>query len=317
MTKCWQAWLVAIGALLSLPAAAERFSFAAFGDTPYLDSERALMPGLLDALDSEALAFVIHVGDFKSGSSLCSDDVFRDRLQLFNASRHPFIYVPGDNEWTDCHRRACGGYDPVERLNLLRKLFYPDGMTLGKRRFALERQSRKTAYAAYRENARWQRGKILFVAINVPGSANNFGKKRQPSAEFVARARANRAWLASAFARARRDRLAGIVIAMHGDPGFAAASAGNPARGYAELLRQLTAETLAFSGQVLLIHGDTHFHRLDQPLRDPSNGAPVPNFHRLIVYGSPFMGWDRISVDDERADPFQIEARNYPAQSGP
>lgn len=104
---------------------------------------------------------------------------------------------------------------------------------------------------------------------------------------------------------------------MHGDPGFAAASAGNPARGYAELLRQLTAETLAFSGQVLLIHGDTHFHRLDQPLRDPSNGAPVPNFHRLIVYGSPFMGWDRISVDDERADPFQIEARNYPAQSGP
>lgn len=315
MTRRWRAWLVALGILHALPAAAQRFSFAAMGDVPYLDSERALVPGLLQTLDSEALAFVIHVGDFKSGWSTCSDDLYRDRLQLFNASRHPLIYVPGDNEWTDCDRRDCGAYDPVERLGRLRQLFYADDKTLGRSRFALERQSRDPAYADYRENARWQRGKILFVAINVPGSSNNIGKKLRPSEEFVARARANSAWLASSFARARRDRLTGIVIAMQGDPGFEAASTGNPARGYRELLQLLGAESRAFGGQVLLIHGDSHIHRLDRPMRNPSNGALAANFRRLIVYGSPFMGWDKISVDDERADPFSFEARPYSAHT--
>ena len=35
------------------------------------------------------------------------------------------IYVPGDNEWTDCHRANNGGYDPLERLAFLRAMFYP------------------------------------------------------------------------------------------------------------------------------------------------------------------------------------------------
>jgi hypothetical protein len=38
------------------------------------------------------------------------------------ASHTPFVFVPGDNDWTDCHRRA-GAYDPLERLARLRVFF--------------------------------------------------------------------------------------------------------------------------------------------------------------------------------------------------
>jgi hypothetical protein len=42
-------------------------------------------------------------------------------------------------------------------------------------------------------------------------------------------------------------------------------SAGRPNRAYRELLTQILAETRGFAGEVLLVHGDSHFHRIDQP----------------------------------------------------
>ena len=45
-----------------------------------------------------------HDGDIKNGSTVCSNEMFANRLELFNTFAHPLIYVPGDNEWTDCHR---------------------------------------------------------------------------------------------------------------------------------------------------------------------------------------------------------------------
>jgi hypothetical protein len=83
---------------------AQPIAIGLFGDTAYSARER------------ELLAFVIHDGDIKSGGSLCSDAVFMDILGVFQASRHPLIYVPGDNEWTDCHRQNNGPFDPLERL---------------------------------------------------------------------------------------------------------------------------------------------------------------------------------------------------------
>jgi hypothetical protein len=51
-----------------------------------------------------------------------SDAVFQNRLDLFNRFTAPFIFVPGDNEWTDCHRANNGGFDPLERLDRLRMM---------------------------------------------------------------------------------------------------------------------------------------------------------------------------------------------------
>ena len=291
-------------ALLAFAAHAEPIAFGLFGDTPYNRWEREHLPDLIAEMDGENLAFVIHDGDIKSGDGVCSDEAFKDILAVFRKSAHPLVYVPGDNDWTDCHRKSNGRYDPVERLDKLREWFYPDDFSLGRRRLKLERQSHDPAFARYRENVRWEIGGALFVALNVPGSDNNFHGTRRiggPVAEFIERSAANRVWLAQAFALARARKLAGILIAMQGNPGFHAANAGKPSPGYRDVLIQLREETQAFAGQVVLVHGDTHQHRIDQPMEDPDTGETVRNFTRVETFGSPFFGWVRGQID--AADP--------------
>jgi hypothetical protein len=263
-------------------------------------------------MDRENLSFVVHVGDIKSGSEDCSDAALRDILGVFGASAHPLIYTPGDNEWTDCHRYSNGGYDPLERLARLREWFHAGDFALGRRKLKLERQSSEPAYSEYRENVRWEAGGAMFVALNVSGSGNNYRgprKKGGPVAEFIERSAANRAWLAQAFAMAREKKLAGILIAMQGNPGFHAANAGHPEPGYRELLRQLREETQAFPGQVVLAHGDTHWHRIDQPLADPDNGETVNNFTRVETIGSPHFGWVRGIADATDPQVFRFSPR--------
>jgi hypothetical protein len=91
-----------------------RFEFGLIGDLPYNPEQEAKFPHLIQAMNEVNLAFVVHNGDFKSGVSPCSDELFADRQALFQTSKHPFIFLPGDNEWTDCHDVKAGGYDPIE-----------------------------------------------------------------------------------------------------------------------------------------------------------------------------------------------------------
>ncbi len=300
--------------LLASPSQAQRVSFGLFGDTPYNAWERRHLPELIAEMDREDLAFVIHDGDIKSGSDECSDAAFLDILGAFGKSMHPLVYVPGDNEWTDCHRRSNGSHDPLERLAKLRELFFVDAHALGQRKLVLERQSNDPAFAAYRENVRWQAGGVLFVGLNLPGSSNNFhGAKGGvgPSSEYLTRGKANRAWLAQAFALARDRRLAGLLLVIQGNPGFHAANAGRPATGYADFLDQLRRETTAFAGQVVLVHGDTHQQRIDQPMEDPETGATIKNFTRVETFGSPSFGWIKASIDPAHPRLFHFEPRIF------
>ena len=105
-----------------LPASASpTFSFGLWGDLPYARSNDApKMQPLIDDMNAADIAFSIYDGDLKDGSSKCTDDVFTSSIAMFNGLRKPAIYVPGDNEWTDCHRLNNGGYDNLERLAYLR-----------------------------------------------------------------------------------------------------------------------------------------------------------------------------------------------------
>ncbi|MGH8621861.1 MAG: hypothetical protein ACREUB_10405 [Burkholderiales bacterium] len=266
-----------------LPAA--DFTFGALGDTPYTWFEEAHFPGLLEGMSREDLAFVVHVGDFKAARAPCSDDVFRQRRQWFDLVRHPFIFVPGDNEWADCHRFQAGGYDPLERLAKLRQLFFAGEESLGRRRIRLARQS-----PDYPEHARWRHGDVLFVTLNVPGNANN---ARHMPEEFRSRSATVARWLEESFGLARGDRLRAVVLFMQANPW---AWPTGRYFGYRELLTALARAALAFDGEVLLVHGDTHRFRVDSPLREPATGATVSNFTRVEVFGSPGMNWVRIRV---------------------
>ncbi len=303
---------VALACLLPASAMADSFAFALIGDLPYGNFERQHLPDLLAEIGREDLAFVVHDGDIKRGSSVCSDEVFRDIRDVFNASRHPLVFVPGDNEWTDCHRSGSGGYDPLERLQKLRQIFHDGDSALGQRALLLERQSRDARFAAYRENVRWRIGPVLFIGMNVPGSNNNWGRDARPSAEHVERSRANRAWLSEAFAMAREGRLAGLMIVIQANPGLESAKQrrGRP-NGYLDFIEQLRAESRGFNGQVVLVHGDTHFHRIDKPLHDPASGETIMNFTRVETFGSPFMGWVKATFDSDDPAVFRFESRPY------
>lgn len=305
---------------LAAAPAAQPLTFGLLGDTPYSAWERAQLPDMLAAMGREGLAFAVHAGDIKGGGGVCSDAVFLDVLGVFQAAPLPLVYVPGDNDWTDCHRRSNGGYDPLERLARLREWFFAGEQTLGARPFRLERQSGDPAYTAYRENVRWEMGGALFVGLNLPGSNNNYhGTRRSgaPVAEYLARSAANRAWLAQSFALARQRRLAGLLIVVQGNPAFEAASAGQPKLGYRDFIEQLRQETQAYAGQVVLVHGDTHSYQLNQPLLDAAGQRVLDNFTRVETYGYPFMGWVKGTLDPADPRVFRFEPRRWSPAAAP
>jgi hypothetical protein len=268
--------------------AAADFTFAAFGDTPYSAEEEERFPALVAEMNREPLAFAVHIGDFKAAWQPCSDELYRQRREWFDLFHHPFVFIPGDNEWTDCRQRRAGGYDPVERLGKLRELFARGGETLGQRMLPLERQS-----PAYPEHARWRHGGLVFAALNLPGGANN---ARRDPAESRARTAAAIEWMAQTFRAARKAGAPAAVIFIHANP-WAQPSAHF--FGYREFLEALDAQTREFPGEVLLVHGDTHRYRVDRPAIHHDGRTPPANFTRVEVFGYPTMNWVRVRVSEE------------------
>jgi hypothetical protein len=298
--------VLALGALAAASQSAERFSFAVFGDTPYFAHEEAGVARLLESLREARVAFVVHVGDLKAGSTPCSDEVFADRLRLLDVSPVPLVFVPGDNDWTDCHRAGAGRHDPLERLDRLRALFHAGETSLGDRSLRLTRQGQDGRFRAYRENARWLVGGVVFVTLNIPGSNNNLGRNPDMDAEHAERMRANFEWLEVALKRAEAPDIRGLVVFSHADPRFGR----GPSRidGYRRLRAVLQAHAERFRRPLLYVHGDGHRYRVDQPLRDPSTGRPMNAFTRVEVFGSPELDWVRVEVDSANPRLFAISA---------
>jgi hypothetical protein len=211
---------------------------------------------LIDEMNAAPLAFVAHVGDIGSSALACRDDWLLERKKQFARIRHPFILLPGDNEWTDCK-------EPLARLKVWRSHFcYAE-------RIRVERQA-----GEYCEHVRWESGGTLFVALNVPGSNNNVRH-----AEHAPRMAAVLAWLeeSAALARGRDLRLA---VLMQADPFVTM-----PRDGFASLRRKLRSLGEGRPGKIVLIHGDTHIYRDDEP---------IPGVRRIEVWGSPFVSWLRL-----------------------
>lgn len=260
------------------------FTFAAFGDTPYTEDEESRFVSMIAEINREQPVFSIHVGDFKSGGSPCTDALFTQRRDWFTLFHQPLIYTPGDNEWTDCHRAWGTGYEPLERLQKLRSLFFSDNYSLGQRKITLTRQN-----TSYPEHARWEHEDIVFATLNVPGGNNNV---RMPD-ELAARGKQTEAWVASTFALARAQSSSAVVLAMQANPLSQGSRIG---RNYASLMNTITSESMNFKGEVLLIHGDTHYYRMDQPFVNPLTNDTVVNLTRLEVFGYPSVNWVRVRV---------------------
>lgn len=267
-------------------------SFALIGDTPYSEAEAVSLEAMIDQMNREELAFVIHVGDITAGRGPCSDEWLEARKRQFDRSRHPFVIVPGDNEWVDCHRT---GLDPLERLKKFRELFESGDSSLGVRKITLERQS--GPYSEYREHVRWIAGSVLFVGLNVQGSNNNLGRTPAMDAEHRARMAAVLDWMRDSLKLARERNLAGMLIFAQGDPDFERRFRRQKGDGFAEFRDALRDLALEYGKPVLFVNGDTHFYKLDKPLEDPRTGRPIENFTRVVVFGSPQTRWIRAGID--------------------
>jgi hypothetical protein len=271
--------------VLSAPAASAQFAFGAFGDIPYNRDEEPQLVSIIAEMNHQPLAFALHVGDFKDARSECSDALFSSRRETFDLSHHPFFYTPGDNEWTDCGRARWAPREPLERLQKLRQTFFTRDVSLGQRPLPVQRQST----TGYPENLRWSVQNVVFATLNIPGPDNN--ASRLPD-ESRRRTPAVLEWMRQTFEIARAKKLPALVLATQ-------ANLWTGSRGYGEILAALASEAQRFDGEVLVVHGDTHWFRFDKPLVDPRSARKVDNVTRLEVYGSPFVNWVYVSVTVE------------------
>lgn len=290
-----QAAFVFMLALVAIPSAAQDFTFAAIGDMPY--GTDVQFNQLIDQLNKEPLAFTVHVGDIKSGNTVCSDETFIKVRAMFDRFDRPLIYTPGDNEWTDCHRKSNGEMDPLERLTKIRSLFFPNVMSLGGQPIKLEAQSDQEGFGAYVENRRWVRGRVTFATLHLVGSNNNLQRDLKSATEFYARDAANRRWMAETFSHAKARNDIAVVLAMQADTAF---DKGPDERtGYNAWLEALEKEAKAWGKPVLLIQGDTHEFKLDQPLIG-TDKKRVQNVTRLVVHGEKNVHATLVDVHPER-----------------
>jgi len=289
---------------------AQRFEFAAIGDQHYGAAGIAKWPGLQASINrSTANQFVVHTGDIKSGSTVCDNALFMSRKRDFDLFEMPMMLTPGDNEWTDCHRANNGSFDSLERLEFLRRTFYPDNQSLGKRKITLSQQSEDRRYSKFVENSMWSHGNILFAMVHLVGSNDNLGRNAVNDEEWRERRDANFNWLKTIFSVARDNEFAGVVLVMQVNPGFDGprVRVGQLETGLRDSFFVIEDEVITFRKPVLMIHGDSHQFHFDKPLLGTKSGNPIDNFTRLEVPGSGDVHWVRVSVDPSKTQIFGIE----------
>ncbi|WP_206171772.1 hypothetical protein [Thiorhodococcus mannitoliphagus] len=300
--SCLLSWLLCC---LPMGASADGLRFFVVGDLPYRASEGPQLDMLLDNAVAQGSPFLVHLGDIKSGSAPCTDDNLEAIAQRFRAQRVPVLYTPGDNEWTDCHRKGAGGLDPLARLERVRELFFRHPGVLRLDSLGPVHPLGQGLAETYPEIYSFVRDGVMIVALHVVGSDNNNRKRdAQAMADLRGRDQANAAMLDWAAAEAEARGVRAMVILFHADPLFERRRAS---KGFAATLDALVALSAKYSGQVLLVHGDTHRFRHDRPLRDPETGALIDRFERAEVPGSPRVGGLWISVQPGAPEPFEVD----------
>jgi hypothetical protein len=298
-------------ACASRPPSPDTFAFAVLGDIGYGPAEERHFLETMRRIDAAAPAFTVHVGDFM-GHEPCTDEFYRKRRRQFDESAAPFVLTPGDNEWEDCPRWWQGPRDSLESLAALRRIFFPDRWSMGRRRMETLAQDQCIASpppgcgcAAHPENRQWRHKRVHFVTLNIPGHRNNMGHGARSDQEVVCRNAANAAWLERAVDAARSADVRALVVLTQANP-------WEPyPRRYRHVfdgfLDQMASIPPRLGKPILFVHGDTHHYRVTDFLG--TDGQPVGGITRLETHGTPTIGWVLVGVDTARDDPFDFGPR--------
>ncbi|MEO8309376.1 MAG: metallophosphoesterase [Pseudomonadota bacterium] len=327
-------------------------------------------PAFIDSVNKDPkVRLVLFAGDIHSGANYCTQEYNQTIFDLWTQFKDPLVYTPGDNEWSDCQKSKEGGGvknsageyvdyaagHPAANLALVRSMFFSEpGQTLGggHKHVTSQAQGFDPAHpsdAEYVENVMWMESGVVFVTMNIPGGSNNdddlwntgaFGAVRSaPQIQDVAkRTQADLRWLNSAFTMAKLNHAKAVVIMEQADmwdldgTGPALTHIAN----YEPFIAKIESLTRDFKNPVLLINGDSHRYRSDNPLTDnaacvvetgvgaatkpcdsnddnydthPYYPAGLANFHRLVIHGSTFpLEYTRLSVNPRAAYPASDKA---------
>ncbi|HEX4880535.1 MAG TPA: metallophosphoesterase [Limnobacter sp.] len=338
-TMCF-CFLGLLGLLGAIPALASQagpteapqtvMAFGLMGDQPYSPWFEQATTELIQHMNQDPeIDWIVHVGDIKGSTEPCSNALLQQRIDQLQRSTKPLVLVPGDNEWTDCHRPASGNFDPQERLEHLRQVAYSATSSLGRPHLQLLTQRD----AGFPEHAMWTEAGTLFMTFNIPGSNNdlhNPPSRNTPPAKvlqlFQTRMAAVQAWFAQG-----RQVMSGpnaprqTVVVIQGNPfeGSGAAWSHGPfttRSGYAQFMAHLVQFMEDTRRPLLLAHGDTHRFRWDQPPLESfgASKAVSEQFHRVETWGHPFVNtWVKVRIKNGAKAPFDVEQVSLPlAPSG-
>jgi len=166
---------------------------------------------------------------------------------------------------------------------------------------------------------------VVFAALNITGSNNDLASWGTPlpadaasypsqAQEVASRAQANGAWLAKTFATATDLNAAGVALLFQADMWDPTAALS----GFDALVQQIGTLAAAFGKPVLLLEGDSHVFRVDNPFTASSPffamhpATPVAeNVTRVVVEGSAAgrTEYVRLTIDprSKDGDLFQFE----------
>ena len=304
------------------------YSVGLWGDLPYSDVQKTTgVPNLVADMNTQRLAFTVHDGDIKAGSGPCPDSVYTDFKATLNSLEAPAMFTPGDNDWTDCDRNP--ETSSSERLAFERKTFFDTPFSLGQHRLRQEVQS-----PPYVENRRWTLGGVTYATLNVQGSCNNLCDVNPDPAEYAARNQADIQWLNGTFAEAKMRHSAAVMVVFQADPGWddsdaTRAPTRNPetlveddanaaSDGFHDFLVALRDDVIAFRKPVAVVHGDSHYFRIDKPLED-TQGRRLENFTRVETFGdhqengNNDVNWLKVTVDPSSREVFSYQPQIVPA----
>jgi hypothetical protein len=315
----------------------EEYTIGLFGDMPYNALGRAQYPAVLADINRAHIAFSVHDGDLKAGGDgPCSDSLYYTALDYFNSLEQPVIFTTGDNDWTDCWGRygpsTLPYSDPIERLEFERMLFFSTDRSLGRHTLKLTRQTAD----GYPENQRWRLGPVIYLAVNVQGSNDNYpysdtdaeggptvpvrsaAEIQRERNEEIARKAADLRWLEEGFDYAKQVHAAGVMIIWQADPNFNNEQhLTNPHDwdAFPDYVNELRTLTEAFDGQVVLVHGDSHYFKLDKPINHSTGDGVLTNFTRLETFGARNTHWVSAKINAHDPNLFVFEPRIVPANT--
>jgi len=316
---------------------ANAMAIAAFGDWPYSQNLKESAPLLINSVNADPkISLVLHVGDIHSGSMPCTGAFLnptpatsvpnwnQDIWSLFQQFKDPFVYTPGDNEWTDCHKtKEFTSGAPLNELRAVRNLFFANpGYTLGGRKKQVISQQQAfdpqhPGNLQFVENVLWEESQVVFATLNVPGSNNDHlpwsgGSATVPGAPYPSKAflneparileaaereAANLRWLTKTFELAETQGAKAVLLGVQADMWDPAAvvAGGDGLDGYDQFVQRLAALAVHFGRPVLLINGDSHVYGADHPLSAEyfSNPGSLGDLHHV---GFPVQNFTRITV---------------------